>query len=48
MYVIYTFILGEKSIKDKLKGEGNLSKNHRLISNIEEHHTINVMLNISS
>lgn len=26
MYVIYTFILGEKSIKDKLKGEGNLRK----------------------
>jgi len=30
MYVIYTFILGEKSIKYKLKGEWNLIKKHIL------------------
>jgi len=46
VYVIYTFILGEKSIKYKLKGEWNLIKNHILFLNMEEHHTMNVMLKL--
>lgn len=46
MYVIYTFILGEKSIKYKLKGELNLIKNYILVLIMEEHHTINVMLKL--
>lgn len=48
MYVIYTFILGEKSIKYKLKGEWNLIKNHILVLIMEEHHTINVMLKLEN
>ncbi len=48
MYVIYTFILGEKSIKYKLKREWNLIKNHILFLNMEEHHTINVMLKLEN
>jgi len=42
MYIIYTFILGEKSIKYKLKG-GNPSKNHIFVLNMEEHHNIIAM-----
>ena len=45
MFIIYTFILGEKSIKYKLKG-GNPSKNHIFVLNMEEHHTIHVMLKL--
>lgn len=48
MYVIYTFILGEKSIKYKLKREWNLIKNYMLVLNMEEHHTINVMLKLEN